>query len=126
MFKLIFAFAALSGLASVVLGAFGSHALRSSLDERLQHAFETAVSYQMSHSIALVLVCVLIEQWGRHWALTWASWAFTAGIVLFCGSLYLLALTGLKWPGPVTPVGGLAFIVGWGLLVIGIWKNAAG
>lgn len=125
MTRIIFAFAALSGLVSVVLGAFGSHALRDSMEARLLHAFETGVTYQMSHSLALLLTCLLLEQWGRHWALLYASWAFVVGIVLFCGSLYLLALTGMKWPGPFTPVGGLAFIVGWALLAAGIWQHAS-
>jgi len=125
MIKLIFAFGALSGLASVALGAFGAHALRGSLDERMQHVFETGVHYQMTHSIALILTCVMIEHWGRHWALVSASWGFVAGILLFSGSLYLLALTGIKWLGPVTPLGGLAFIVGWALLTVGIWQNTS-
>lgn len=124
MIRVLFAFAALSGMASVILGAFGSHALRGNLPERMQHAFETAVSYQMSHSLALLASCMMMEYWGRHWALYSASWAFVAGILFFSGSLYLLAVTGMKWLGPVTPLGGLMFIVGWGLLAIGIWQNS--
>lgn len=108
----------------VVLGAFGSHALRGRLDERLQHAFETGVNYQVSHSLVLLFVCLAAAHWGKHWALTASSVSFAAGIVLFSGSLYLLALTGIKWIGPVTPLGGLALILGWGLLAVGIWQNA--
>ncbi|MDZ7686710.1 MAG: DUF423 domain-containing protein [Gammaproteobacteria bacterium] len=125
MVRFVFTFAAISGLLSVVLGAFASHGLRGRLDERLPHAFETAVTYQMSHSLALLLTALLIEQWGRHWALDGAVVGFIAGIVLFSGSLYLLALTEMKWLGPVTPLGGLAFIVGWGLLAIGVWVQAS-
>ena len=124
MIRLIFAFAAVSGLISVVLGAFASHALKGTLEERFQHAFETAVTYQMSHSLALLIVCLLIEQWGRQFALEYAAYAFTVGILLFCGSLYLLALTGLKWFGPITPLGGLAFIIGWAFLAFGIFKHS--
>lgn len=123
MLKLAFAFAAFSGLTAVVLGAFASHGLRGALEARLLHAFETGVTYQMSHSIVLLVVLVLIEQWGKHWALVYASGFYVAGILLFSGSLYLLALTGMKWLGPVTPIGGLALIVGWALLLVGIWQN---
>lgn len=123
MDRLVLTFAALSGLMSVVLGAFASHALKARLDERMLHAFETGVSYQMSHSLALLFVGYLLHTWGRHWALDGAAIGFTAGIVLFSGSLYLLALTGMKWLGPVTPLGGLLFIAGWILLAIGLWQN---
>ena len=125
MIRLIFTFAAASGLVSVVLGAFAAHGLRGQLDERLEHAFETGVHYQMIHSVVLLIVGLMVEHWGRHWALSSAAWSFVAGIFLFSGSLYLLALTGMKWLGPITPIGGLAFIVGWGLLAVGIWQNTA-
>ncbi|MCB1691289.1 MAG: DUF423 domain-containing protein [Pseudomonadales bacterium] len=123
MLKLAFAFAAVSGMISVILGAFAAHGLRGTLEERLAHAFETGVTYQMTHSLALLAVCAMIEIWGRHWALVGAVWSFVLGILLFSGSLYLLAVTGMKWLGPVTPLGGLAFIVGWALVTIGIWQN---
>jgi len=122
--RFVLAFAAISALLSVVLGAFASHGLRGRLDDRLLHAFETGVTYQMSHSLALLVTGILIAQWGRHWALDGAVAGFIAGIVLFSGSLYLLAVTEMKWLGPVTPLGGLAFIVGWGLLVLGVWFKA--
>ena len=125
MIRLIFAFGGLSGLLSVVLGAFAAHGLRGKIDPNLEHAFETGVHYQMMHSIALLVVGLMMEHWGRHWALTSASWAFALGIILFSGSIYLLTLTSMKWPGPVTPVGGLLFIIGWGLLTVGIWQNTA-
>jgi uncharacterized membrane protein YgdD (TMEM256/DUF423 family) len=122
--KLALLFAALSGFLSVGLGAFAAHGLRGSLAPRLMNAFETGVSYQMQHSLALLFVGVLSLVWGRHWALDYASYAFMLGIVLFSGSLYLLALTGWKWPGPITPLGGLSFLAGWVLLSIGIWQKA--
>lgn len=125
MVRFVVTFAAISGLLSVVLGAFASHGLRDRLDERLLHAFETGVTYQMSHSLALLVTALIIEQWGRHWALDGALAGFITGIVLFSGSLYLLALSDMKWLGPITPLGGLAFIVGWGLLAIGVWIKAS-
>lgn len=123
MFKIIFAIAALSGLMSVVMGAFGAHALRESLAPKLMNAFETGVGYQMSHSLVLLMVCVLAEHWGKSMILGLSAGAFVIGIFLFSGSLYLLALTGMKWLGPVTPIGGLALIIGWGLLLAAIWQK---
>lgn len=121
--NIIFAFAGASGLVAVVLGAFAAHGLKGKLDERLFHAFETGVNYQMSHTLVLLLCCLMIDQWGKHWSLEYAAYMFIAGIFLFSGSLYLLAITGMKWLGPVTPVGGLCFIAGWCLLTIGIWRH---
>ena len=112
-------FAALSGAISIGLGAFGAHALRESLEPRSLETFQTGVSYQMSHSLALLLVAVLVNQWGRTIALDVSVYAFMAGILLFSGSLYGLALTDLKWLGPVTPIGGVCFIVGWLSLLVG-------
>ncbi len=112
-------FAALSGAISVGLGAFGAHALRESLEPRSLETFQTGVSYQMTHSLALLLVAVLVNQWGRSIALDVSVYAFMAGILLFSGSLYGLALTDLKWLGPVTPIGGVCFIVGWLSLLVG-------
>ena len=113
------AFAALSGAMSVALGAFGAHALRDSLSPRLLETFQTGVTYQMSHSLALLLVAILISHWGRTLTLDLAVYSFMAGIVLFCGSLYGLALTEMKWLGPITPLGGVFFIVGWLSLATG-------
>jgi len=125
MLKILFAFAGLSAMTSVVMGAFGAHALRASLEPRLMNAFETGVTYQMTHSLALLIVCLAAEQWGRSLVIDLAAIAFVVGILMFSGSLYGLALTGAKWLGPVTPLGGLSFIVGWLLLTIAIWKNAS-
>ncbi len=126
MVRVIISFAAISGLLSVVLGAFASHGLRGKLEDRLLHAFETGVTYQMSHSLALILLALVIAQLGRHWALSAAAGSFALGILLFSGSLYLLALTGMKWLGPVTPIGGVFFIAGWCLFAIGAWMRAGG
>ena len=124
MFRLLFMFAGLSGLASVVAGAFGAHALKGLLDPKMFSVFETAVQYQMSHSLVLLLTCLLIQQWKYTRPLRYASYAFCLGIVCFSGSLYVLALTNMTWPGPVTPLGGIFLISGWILLCIGIWQNA--
>ena len=107
-------FAGISGLIGVALGAGAAHALKRMLDERALALVETAVRYQLIHAAALVGLAALIV---RPWpALQWVAWAWALGTVLFCGSLYLLAFTGLRGFAHVAPLGGLAFIVGWGLL----------
>ena len=123
MIKFFFLFASLSGLVSVVLGAFGAHALRGRLDERAMHAFETGVNYQFTHTIMLLVCCFMIEQWGKQSYLEYAIYAFMLGIILFSGSLYLNAVAQLKWLGPVTPLGGVCFILGWALLTVAIWQR---
>lgn len=119
----LFLFAGLSGLCSVVLGAFGAHALRDKLPERLMQAFHTAVEYQMYHSLALMMACYLAYQWPESSYMKWSAYLFCAGIIFFSGSLYLLSVTGLKLMGPITPVGGVMFIMAWLLLSFGIWEN---
>ncbi len=123
LLKSLLLFASLSGLVSVALGAFGAHGLRGQIDDSLLHAFETGVNYQMMHSLSLLAVCLLIIEWGDKVSLQVAGIGFVLGILLFSGSLYGLALTGMKWLGPVTPLGGLAFMVGWTALVIGVWNQ---
>ena len=115
--KISFLFAAAAGALAVVLGAFGTHGLRGRIEERLFETFQTAVEYQMYHSLALMMVAILMREWGRSLALDIASYAFILGVLLFSGSLYGLVLTNMGWLGPVTPVGGLCFIVGWSALV---------
>jgi len=96
----------------VALGAFAAHGLKSRLEPQLLAAFETGVRYQMYHVFALFASAWGHARWpGRSFSI--AGWLFVAGIVLFSGSLYLLALTGERWPGVITPVGGLAFLGGW-------------
>jgi len=114
--KIILSFAAFSAMLSVVLGAFAAHGLKNKLSETLLTTFQTGVQYQMYHSLALILLVVLYRQMPQSLLLYSAGFMF-AGIILFSGSLYMLALTQLKWFGPITPIGGVCFIVGWGLLI---------
>jgi uncharacterized membrane protein YgdD (TMEM256/DUF423 family) len=114
--KFALIFAGLSGLLGVALGAGAAHALKRVLDERALALVETAVRYQLVHAAALVGLAALIM---RPWpALQWVAWAWAAGTVLFCGSLYLLAFTGVRAFAHVAPFGGLALILGWGLLAV--------
>ncbi len=106
---------ALAGVTGVGLGAFGAHGLRTRLSPDMLAVFETGVRYHMYHALALMATAALM---GRHsqTLLAAAGWFFTAGIILFSGSLYLLALTGMTALGIVTPIGGVAFLLGWGCL----------
>jgi uncharacterized membrane protein YgdD (TMEM256/DUF423 family) len=103
--------AILAGLA-VAAGAFGAHALRSRLAPEDLAIFETGVRYQMYHALALFAVAWALTRWWGTGVAT-AGWLFVAGTVLFSGSLYVLVLTGTRWLGAVTPLGGLCFLVGW-------------
>jgi uncharacterized membrane protein YgdD (TMEM256/DUF423 family) len=109
--------AATFGAAAVLLGAFGAHALRSYLDAASLQIWHTAVEYQFWHALALLAVAVHAPAHAWHW---WraAGIAFVGGILLFCGSLYALALGAPRWIGAITPLGGVAMIAGWILLAI--------
>ncbi len=107
----------LGGLA-VALGAFGAHGLRARLAADLLATFETGVRYHTYHALALFAVAAAISKWPGSNLPVVAGWLFVAGTILFSGSLYLLAVTGLRWLGAVTPFGGLAFLAGWVCLVI--------
>ena len=120
MLNALMTFGALSAATSVVLGAFGAHALKGKLSISSQATFETAVHYQMTHSLGLLLVGVLMLVLGVKTPWLTAAWSFSVGIFLFSGSLYGLALLGWRWLGPVTPVGGALFIVGWLALAYGL------
>lgn len=109
-------FVALNGVLSVVLGAFAAHGLEDQLSDRHMATFRTAVLYHFLHTLALLAVINLPDQLAKASLCHWAAVSFAAGIVLFSGSLYLLVLTNTPTLGMVTPLGGLAFIAGWGLL----------
>jgi uncharacterized membrane protein YgdD (TMEM256/DUF423 family) len=108
---------AIAGFLGVGLGAFGAHGLRGRLSPEMLAVFETAVRYQMYHAFALLLTSVLMARVGG-WLMTAAGWSFLAGIVLFSGSLYALALSGVTVLGAITPLGGLAFLAGWACLAL--------
>jgi uncharacterized membrane protein YgdD (TMEM256/DUF423 family) len=110
-----------AGLA-VAAGAFGAHALRARLTPDTLSIFETAARYQMYHALALFAVAWVESRWPDT-AVTAAGWLFVAGTVLFSGSLYTLALSGTRWWGAVTPIGGLCFLAGWAALAWGIWRR---
>ncbi len=106
--------AALFGFLGVAAGAFGAHALRASLSPRDMEIFETAVRYQLVHAVALLGIAAAWARWPDvAGTLTLAGWLMVAGVTIFSGSLYLLVLTGTRWLGAVTPLGGIAMLLGW-------------
>jgi uncharacterized membrane protein YgdD (TMEM256/DUF423 family) len=123
LMKILLSLAAFSAMFSVVLGAFAAHGLKSKLSETLLNTFQTGVQYQMYHSLAVILLVILYRQMPQS-LLLYSSGFMLAGIILFSGSLYMLALTQIKWFGPVTPLGGICFIVGWALLIAAALKEA--
>jgi uncharacterized membrane protein YgdD (TMEM256/DUF423 family) len=121
--KLFLAVASASGLLAVILAAFGAHGLKGRLDAAMLSAFETAVQYHFFHTLALLGLAALMQRLGDKPLLAASGYLFMAGIVLFSGSLYLLALGGPRWLGPVTPIGGLGFMAGWLLLFIAALRS---
>lgn len=122
MVKLIFIFSSISGALTVALGAFGAHALKDKLvASETYDTYQTAVHYQMSHTLALLAIGLLLTKHSSIW-LHNAGYAMTLGIIVFSGSLYLLCFTGIKWLGAITPIGGLALIIGWVCLLIAVLK----
>ena len=107
---------------SVILGAFASHALKGKLSDRALEIWETGTKYQMYHALALILVALLLSRLtSDSTPLVVAGYAFIIGVVLFSGSLYALSLSGIKWLGAITPLGGVAFIIGWTCFAIAAW-----
>ena len=109
--------AALCGL-GVLLGAFGAHGLKDRLTPEMLAVFETGIRYHLIHALGILAVGTAVSRW-PHTSVSVAGWCFIAGIVLFSGSLYLLSVTGIRWLGAITPIGGLLFIAGWVTLAVG-------
>jgi uncharacterized membrane protein YgdD (TMEM256/DUF423 family) len=120
--RIFLAIASMFGGISVVFGAFASHALKDRLSANSLSIWETGTKYQMYHALALMLVALLIARYPNSNLLTVAGYAFIAGIFIFSGSLYALTLTGIKWLGAVTPIGGMALIIGWLCLALATWR----
>lgn len=115
--------AAISGLFAVALGAFGAHGLKARLSPELMSAYQTGVQYHFYHTGALLVCALLLRSGLNHPAFHLAAYSYMAGIVIFSGSLYVLAITGQRWLGMLTPVGGLAFLLGWLLLLVGVIRS---
>jgi uncharacterized membrane protein YgdD (TMEM256/DUF423 family) len=108
--------AAIALAAAVALGAFGAHAVKTRLAPESFAVYQTAVQYHFWHALGLLGVSLLMAQWPTAAGLAWTAWLLIAGLFLFCGSLYALALTGVPWLGALTPIGGAAFLAAWLIL----------
>ena len=118
--RLFFALGSASAFLAVALGAFAAHGLKSRLAPDLLAVFEVGVRYQMYHALALLAVAWASTRWPGT-PVTASGWLFVAGTVIFSGSLYALSLTGVRWLGAITPIGGLAFLAGWACLAWAAW-----
>ncbi len=117
MERLFFSLGAISAFLGVVAGAFGSHGLRGRLSSDMLTVFEIGVRYQMYHALAMLAVGWAYTRWPGSLVVA-SGWLFVLGTILFSGSLYLLSLTGVRWLGAITPLGGLAFLGGWACLIV--------
>ena len=120
--KLFLFLGAIMMFLSVALGAFGAHGLKSVLSAEQLTVYQTGVHYQMIHGIGLILVAILMSKYTDIGLFPAAGWAMLIGIILFSGSLYALAFTGVRTLGIITPVGGVGFLIGWILLAIAAFK----
>ncbi len=123
MAKLLLLLASFTGFTGVALGAFAAHGLRSRLPENLLGAFQTGVQYQLWHTAALMGIALLLLRWPEATLFKSAGVLVALGILLFSGSLYVMALTGVTKLGIITPFGGVAFLLGWLCLGLGVWRH---
>lgn len=114
---------ALNGALAVILGAFGAHGLKSRVDTAMLDVWSTASEYHFYHALALILVGILAKQFGDSGVVS-AGWVMFAGMGIFSGSLYALVLSGTRWLGAITPLGGTALIIGWAMLAWALYKSA--
>jgi uncharacterized membrane protein YgdD (TMEM256/DUF423 family) len=122
MERLFVMIGALSAGIAVAAGAFGAHALRARLEPRMLEVFETGARYQMYHALALLAVAWVVSRWPGALANS-SGWLFLAGTVLFSGSLYAMAFTGIRALGAITPIGGVCFIAGWICLALAVARS---
>tara|TARA_B100001245_G_C22796355_1_gene383956 strand:- start:445 stop:819 length:375 start_codon:yes stop_codon:yes gene_type:complete len=123
MAKWLLLLASLSGFTGVALGAFAAHGLRGKLSENMLNVFQTGVSYQLWHTMALIGVAVLLLRSPDSTLLKATGVLFALGIVLFSGSLYLLTLSGIGKLGMITPLGGVLWLVAWLCLGLAVWRT---
>lgn len=107
---------------AVAIGAFGAHGLKAHLSTEMLQTYKTGVEYHFYHALGLLLIGILSISFPSS-LLNWSAILLAIGIILFSGSLYVLAITGIKWLGAITPFGGLSFIAGWVLLFVAVWKK---
>ena len=123
--RLLLLLGALAAMLAVMLGAFGAHALRGRLPDDMLAIYQTGVQYHVWHALGLLAIGLTLLHAPGSVAVRAAGWLMLAGIVVFSGSLYVLATTGARWLGAITPLGGLAFIAAWIAYVWGVWRIGA-
>jgi uncharacterized membrane protein YgdD (TMEM256/DUF423 family) len=124
MDRLFFVLGSASAGIAVALGAFGAHALKARLSSDMLAVYDTGARYQMFHALALLAVAWASTRWPHSAAITASGWLFVAGTLLFSGSLYALSLSGARGLGAITPIGGLAWLLGWAALAWGVARAA--
>ncbi|MBI3546787.1 MAG: DUF423 domain-containing protein [Gammaproteobacteria bacterium] len=122
--KLFLILGGINAALAVLLGAFGAHALKARLSLEMIAVYQTGVHYHFFHALGLLVVGVVATQIPMSVFLKWSGWLMLMGIVLFCGSLYILSIGDLPWLGAITPVGGVSFIVAWILFVVAVAKSS--
>ncbi len=123
MAKLFLALGCINALLVVLIGAFGAHGLKARLTVEDMAVFQTGVQYHFYHAVGLILLGLIALQIPITPYLRWSGWLMLVGIVLFSGSLYALSITNIRWLGMITPFGGMAFILAWLMLTIGVMKS---
>ena len=121
--KLFLGLGALNMFLAVALGAFGAHALRDRLTPDLLTIFGTGNQYHFYHALGLLLVGIITIHLPESGLARWSGWLMFVGIIIFSGSLYILSITGMRWLGAITPIGGLSFLAAWLLLLVAIWRD---
>ena len=123
--KLFLAIGSLSALLGVALGAFGAHGLKSRVHPDMLVVWQTGVQYHLVHALGLLLIGILCHLLPHATLLRPAGWMLLAGTLFFSGSLYLMVLTGIRALGMITPLGGIAFLMGWLLLALAAWRTSS-
>ncbi|MDZ7658204.1 DUF423 domain-containing protein [Fodinibius sp.] len=123
MQKLFLIIGSIAMALAVGLGAFGAHGLKEMLTDEMLDIFETGVKYHFYHAIGLLVIAFVAQLIPDSSLLQWSGWLMLAGIFIFSGSLYILSISGIRWMGAITPIGGLCFIVAWILLALASWQN---
>jgi uncharacterized membrane protein YgdD (TMEM256/DUF423 family) len=122
MFKLFLIIGAVNAAIAVILGAFGAHGLEGKLSARMMEVYQTGVQYHFYHALGLIVIAFLADKLPNSASVPWAGWVMLIGIILFSGSLYVLSTTGMTKLGMITPLGGMAFIISWILIIVAAVK----
>ena len=122
MFKLFVSLGSICALLAVALGAFGAHALKEQLSPDMLANYKTGLQYHFYHALGLLAIGIIATHMPESNLLRWSGWLMFAGIIIFSGTLYILSITGIKWLGAITPIGGTAFIIAWLLLAIAVLR----